>query len=388
MPFLTRFFTSADLGASLRARLWQMAGRLHVPRQKAAVGEILAQHPGQPVWIFPPALDWEGNLFQRPQQLALALAGQKAGAPVVFYADSLGTRRPVGFQRLAGNLYRCHVPLAVLGELQEAWVYCLTWQKYLRAFPQQRLVYDFVDDLSVFAGRRAWLEAQHATLLKRATRVLVTAERLRRQVAALRPDALLCPNGVDYAHFAAARQQGDAPSDLAPLLATGRPLVGYHGALAHWLDFELLAEVIRLRPDLSFVLIGPDHDGTLANSGLLALPNLSWLGAKPYEALPGYVRHFDAGMIPFRLNEITHSVSPLKLFELMAAGKPAVITPMEESLRYPGVLVATTPQDFAGQLDRALLLKNDPEHLELLDQQARQNTWEARARQILDSLPQ
>lgn len=70
---------------------------------------------------------------------------------------------------------------------------------------------------------------------------------------------------------------------------------------------------------------------------------------KPYRELPAYLRFFDAAMIPFLVNDITNATSPLKLFEYMAGGKPVVVTPMEESQHYPGVLVA----DGAARLCRA-----------------------------------
>ena len=79
-------------------------------------------------------------------------------------------------------------------------------------------------------------------------------------------------------------------------------------------------------------------------------------------------------------------MSPLKVFGYMAAGKPVVITPMHESMRYEGVLVAETAQDFSEQIDRALALREDPQYLAVLDRVARQNTWDVRARQILDAL--
>jgi glycosyltransferase involved in cell wall biosynthesis len=99
------------------------------------------------------------------------------------------------------------------------------------------------------------------------------------------------------------------------------------------------------------------------------------------------LRHFDVATIPFRLNAITHATSPLKLFEYMAACKPVVITPMQESMRYAGVLVARDALEFSAQLDRALEMRHDQTYLATLKRVAQENTWEARARQILAHLP-
>ena len=113
------------------------------------------------------------------------------------------------------------------------------------------------------------------------------------------------------------------------------------------------------------------------------MPNVHWLGRKKYIQLPTYLAHFTAAIIPFKLEELTHATSPLKLFEYMAGGKPVVATPMAESTRFPGVLTAAVPVEFAEQLDVAIMLRQDSEYLALIDGIARENTWKARADTLL-----
>ncbi len=59
---------------------------------------------------------------------------------------------------------------------------------------------------------------------------------------------------------------------------------------------------------------------------------------------------------------------------------------MRESMRYPGVLVADGPDEFAQKLDQALALRYDRAYLDLIDEVARANTWDTRAGQILAAL--
>jgi hypothetical protein len=191
---------------------------------------------------------------------------------------------------------------------------------------------------------------------------------------------------VDYNHFAQARTPGlSVPEDLVTLFAEGRPLAGYIGALARWFDYPLLEAVARKRSDWHFILVGPDHDHTLPEY-LINLPNVHWSGVKPYQDLPAYLRCFTAGLIPFQLNAITHATSPIKLYEYMAAGKPVVSTPIHEATRVAEVLLAKDADEFAAQLNQAVDLNRDEGYLRRSDELARLNTWEARARQILDGL--
>jgi hypothetical protein len=88
-------------------------------------------------------------------------------------------------------------------------------------------------------------------------------------------------------------------------------------------------------------------------------------------------------MIPFKINEITKSTSPIKLFEYMALHKPIVTTAMPECKKYKSVMTANTEEEFALNIDSALKLKTDKKHIELLDKEAKANTWEAKAKEII-----
>jgi glycosyltransferase involved in cell wall biosynthesis len=87
-------------------------------------------------------------------------------------------------------------------------------------------------------------------------------------------------------------------------------------------------------------------------------------------------------MIPFRINEITESASPIKLFEYMALGRPIVTTDMAECRKYKSVLIGKDHEDFIQRIDDALAMKNDKDYGALLKREARENTWESRVELI------
>ncbi len=371
---------------SIYARVWLAANKASIPAYQGQLQQILEAKEDKPVVIFPPGLGWVIQLFQRPQQLALALARQGA---LVFYLEPVHPSTSRGFHQKADNFYLCHMPLETFRILEEPYVHVMTWNaRAAGKFNGPRVIYDYVDDLDAFEGSRERLESDHQQMLKNAYLVLATARRLFQAIQLARPDALLVPNGVDYNHFSPLKLEGilPVPADLDPVLAIRKPLVGYHGALARWFDYELFEQVALKRQDLTFLLIGPDIDGSLRDSDLLKVQNIHWLGVKSYQELPEYVSHFDAAVIPFKLNEITHSTSPIKLYEYLAAGKPVVMTPMQESVQLNVALHAREVEEFCRQLDHALLLKTDQKYINRLKQIALSNTWDARARQILQAL--
>src|SRR4029077_14471633 len=96
------------------------------------------------------------------------------------------------------------------------------------------------------------------------------------------------------------------------------------------LDIALLTELAKARRDWSLALVGPVGlgDPTTDRSALASEPNVHLLGPRPYEGLPAVLRGADAGLIPYVRSELTDSISPMKVYESLAAGLPVVATPL------------------------------------------------------------
>ncbi len=354
----------------------------HLGRAKSArtLQSILDAHQARRgIVVLPPLIDWDW-MKQRPHHLLTEFA--QAGYLVFHCSPQTRADRVRGFQQVGESLYLCSSVKVLQRHLECPIVLatCPGHAKEVQKFNNPRVIYDHLDDLRVHcAGNKITANAitQHEELLRTAEVVCVTAEHLYMQARAIRPDAVLCPNGVHYDHFALAVAP-QIPHDLKKLVADGRPIVGYYGALAKWFDYDLLAWVAHRCPQYQFVLIGPDYDRSLDQRRLSASENVHWLGEKKYEALPAYAYHFTVATIPFLINEITECTSPIKLFEYMAAGKPIVSTDLPECRKYRSVLRARTAAAFAVQLDTAITLGRDPQYRNILAEEARANTWRAR----------
>lgn len=352
------------------------------------IQSILAKYPDvQEIIIYPPSIEWDIHLFQRPQQMALAYSQENC---LVFYCDPEYSQSPPGLRQIKDRLYGFKGDLSTLKAIPSPLVIVYSYNKHwLTHFDRPRVIYEYIDELTVFDGELKKLNEDHAELLNSAEIVIATAESLLEQVQTNRPDAILCPNGVDYDHFHVARNLSASvptPLELQSIVNRGSTIIGYYGALARWFDYNLIGKIAVQRPDWHFVLIGPDYDGSMHKSNLLELSNVHWLGIRDYQDLPLYLRCFDVATIPFTINDITNSTSPLKLFEYMAGGKPVVITPMRESMRTSGVLVANS-NEFIQKIELALSLREDQDYLHLIDQVAKENTWENRVKLILENIP-
>ena len=247
-------------------------------------------------------------------------------------------------------------------------------------------VYDCMDRWSEFPDSLAntqWRElvAQFETqLLETADVVLCSAEGLfeaKQSVAKGR--CALVRNGADVEHFAPLSRP--VPADLASL---PRPLVGYVGAVAEWVDFALVREAALLRPDWSYVLVGPVFQGkTMGNAGALraldGLANVHVLGPRPYDSVPAYVEAFDVAMIPFVINGLTEDTNPIKVYEYLAAGVPVVSTPLREVVGLTGVRLASSASEFVVQAEAACAERRDPDLIGERIEAAATNSWDARA---------
>lgn len=337
--------------------------------------------------ILPPGIGWDVELFQRPQQMALAFA--RLGYPVLYHLQDRYRNGLVGYQGLDNGILVGWLPEQLVDLLHRipepiylSYVYNFDWRAHLE---RPITVYEHIDDLEVFEHvyKRTDLDRWHHRALAEAEVVAASAVDLLADVKRERPEAVLVPNGVDFHHFAVSDPR-PRPTDIAHL--GSRPVVGYYGALAEWFDYDLLDHAAGALPEFDFLLIGPDYDGTAATAPALQRPNVHWIGARPYDQLPAYLAAFDVATIPFVVNDVTHAVSPLKLFEYMAGGKPIVTPPLRECSRYRTVQIGEGQDGYVAALRRALELGRDPDHVELLQRTARANTWEARARTVIEAV--
>jgi glycosyltransferase involved in cell wall biosynthesis len=364
------------LGAAAWARLRALSREQPgVPVDLATVVDRARQARG--VVIFLPSIGWQVALFQRPHHLARTLA--RRGFVVVF--DCSNASDPVrGLREIEPNLFLFRGAPGTLRSLPDPWLWTLPYNVHLATgFPGARVVYDWLDELSVFAERDPVLVSRnHARALREADLVLSVARVLHDEARSRRPDAVYLPNAVDAARFMA---PAAPPSDprFARFVAGASGVAGYYGAIARWLDFGLLRAAARRRPWWRFVLIGPayDEEGRRALASL-SEPNVLWLGPRPYESLPGYLSAFDVALIPFLVDEITRATSPLKLYEYLAAGKPVVTTPMPECLAHPEVFIATDGASLAAALPTARAQACDPAFIERMRRVAESNSWEKR----------
>lgn len=237
-------------------------------------------------------------------------------------------------------------------------------------------IYYRVDDFSEFPGVHGdFIRDCERDIINKVDMVIVTSENLLSSAEGAKCIKYL-PHGVDPDHFSRRGKQID--EDL-PIRAIPRPRIGFFGALDSWIDLDLIRGLAQARSDWSFVLVGPSQ---IEKDALPRSANLHYLGPIAYDKLPNYARHFDAAIIPFKLNKLTIAVNPLKLLEYLSMGLPVVSSPLPEVAKYGDhVSLASGIDEFEGAIEREL--RGDSDHARNARRHVAQaHSWERRARQL------
>jgi GT2 family glycosyltransferase len=338
----------------------------------------------QAVFVFPPTIGWDVTLVQRPHHLARALARQ--GFPVVFQETEEEARGPL-LSEVEPNLFLHRQAAGTLPSLAHRIVWAFAYNLPEEdALAGSRLVYDVIDHLDVFQAPRRVLLRNQERALETADAVFAVSRPLLDEIRTARSDAVYLPNGVDVAFFQAPADKAAVPERILRSRAAGRPVAGYTGALARWVDVELLRALAEKRPDWDFALVGEALDESFSALRQHPPSNILFLGRRPYAAMPAVIGSFDVGLIPFRLGPEGLHASPIKLYEYLATGLPVLSTPIPEAEEMPEVSTASDARGFSTLLDRARELRRSASFRERAVARAREHDWARRTSTALEAL--
>jgi UDP-galactopyranose mutase len=241
-----------------------------------------------------------------------------------------------------------------------AWYYTPMMLPFSRHLDADVVVFDAMDELSKFKFAPVKLLELEQELIDRADVMFTGGSSLFEAKKDRHANIHCFPSSVDRCHFAKARARLFDPADQEDL---PRPRLGFYGVIDERFDTELLGRLAEMRPDWSFVMVGPVVK--IAPEDLPKRPNIHYLGGKTYGQLPAYLAGWDVALMPFAMNESTQFISPTKTPEYLAGGKPVVSTPVRDVVRHygklEGVKIAATPQEFVAACDEALELSRNPE---------------------------
>jgi glycosyltransferase involved in cell wall biosynthesis len=293
-------------------------------------------------------------VYQRPQHLLTRLAAQRR---VVFIEEPVPGSEKNYLERIKGSrgveVWRPHLcgPLsgfhpenctvlqALVGEaLDDAdikdyfiWYYTPMALPVAANLEPAGVIFDCMDELSAFKNAPPELLQQEAELFRQAD-VVFTGGRSLYNAKRSRHSNIHCfPSSVDAVHF----RQTAADHPLQAEFP--RPRLGYCGVIDERIDMSLIAGMAAAHPEWQLVMVGPVVK--IDPASLPRAPNIHWMGQQSYADLPAFISGWDVCLMPFAINESTKFISPTKMLEYMACGRPSISTAIRDVVEPYGDLI-------------------------------------------------
>ena len=222
---------------------------------------------------------------------------------------------------------------------------------YMPFFPKgikqfnAKLIYDCVDDHASFGGliNPAFVNTLEKKTVELADVVMVTDnEVLTNKIKSFGKTPVVVGNGVNYELFSQWLKNKDSLQI--------KKQITYVGAIADWFDVDLVYKVATAFKDFEIILIGFVSTDI---SQLQGLSNVKFLGKKTQEEFAPILSESSVAIVPFKVNELTKKVDPLKIYEYLSAGVPVVSTPVGNVSKFP-VYIGITSEEFIQKIRIAI----------------------------------
>ncbi len=276
--------------------------------------------------------------------------------------------------------------IGVKTESLTIWSYNPMATDVINQFPQAFFIFDAVDNWIEHPSYQKYtvrLEKAYKDIRSRADIIFTVSEGLI-DFFEKRENAYFIPNAVDADFFAESKENR---SLLPKGVDESLPIVGYHGVIQSRVNFTILDYVTEQLPDVQFVLVGPVWKEVQKDlDHLTSRKNVFHRGMISYIELPSLIANFDVTIIPHKVDQLTQSMNPLKIYEYLAAGKPIIATAVPGADQFQDLVkLAVSPDDFAMKIRKALAV-DSAEFITRRQNMAQQHTWNARLQVMLDTI--
>ncbi len=349
------------------------------------------------IFITLPIIPWNTPLYQRPQHIASGFA--KINFLSIYISFSNEDNSNYMFKKIDKNLWITSNIKDIL-TIKNAYYsfystgYATNFIEYANIINKNGgfLIYEYIDhiDEKISVSKdncNKLLLVKNFAFNNTVDLIVASADLLYNEVISnSKTDVIMVKNGVSVNHYLSKKNKSFTfPTKLINFKNKYKNICGYFGAIAPWLDYNIINNIVELKKDIGFIFIGPDYLDNI--NKLPKSDNFYYLSAIDYNILPYYGYLFDICFIPFEEGEIAKTTSPLKLYEYFALQKPVITSSfMLECINYKEVLHYKNIKELNNMIDDAILLKNNIEYKNKLISYAYNNDWSEKVKDYSDKL--
>ena len=367
------------------------------------IKEILEQKYDR-IILWRSSFGYHVELFQRPQHIANNLSSNNC---LVFYEVTTMSDKIKTIKKEKDNLYLFNFNNIKLNKIlmnnldkiikpKYIQLYSTDWKLSVKNIEDYikkgfGFIYEYIDHISpLLSGTKELplniIEKYEYVMNNKNVYIVTTADLLKEDVIKKRGKERLIfsTNGVDYNFFKEKDKEYEFEEEFIEIINNNKPIICYYGALAKWFDYDIIKSLAKTNK-YNIVLFGIKYDESY-DENIKDENNIYFLGPRDYKVLKYYAKKANVLIIPFKINDITKSTSPVKIFEYMALNKPIVTTNMNECRKYKSVIIAKNKNDFEKCIKEALSKQNDKKYIELLDKEAKENDWSNKALSIINEI--
>ena len=322
--------------------------------------------------LYPPYLSWY-KMYQRPQQMLTALS-KKSGIKCVFIDYTIKSTIQINDSLILVKTYK-----EAIKHLEGKIILYYNNPEtvnHLHLYSYDKNIFELVD---MPKGEFSEWQLTLSLATDNCDLMSMTSKEMIPYATELKKDYVVIPNGADFDHFEKARYKLIKPLDFPK---TKKIVIGYYGAHAPWLDWQLIKSIANLSY-VHVVMIGKmDKHYNLS----ITHKNITWLSIKQYSELPNYLSYFDICMIPFKLTEMIKGCDPIKFYEYCSAGKPVITTGLHELQKYKDICYFMDNNNYESVINRAVIEKDNNELILKRQDVAKSNSWVNRVDLLLNTL--
>ncbi len=197
----------------------------------------------------------------------------------------------------------------------------------------KNIIYDYYDNFSYDNSGRLnrFLDDLNRRLIKNSDLIFCTGKVMYDFAKSMNKNTWYVPNGHNLILGRKITKKD---------LNVNGKIIGYIGNIRDWIDFTLIGKLLNsLKKNDYLFFIGPIEKNVLERVNLLKKnDSFRHLPAVEYSEIFNFIKAFDIGIIPFKINKFTEGVLPNKFFEYIAADIKIVSTPLPDLLQFKNII--------------------------------------------------